>query len=316
MGQLVAAPALNSTKGAISVQVLPPLLPKCSANADCVSLLGQHSACRDYWCECVDGAKYESGFSKRCLRVVSAIGDSCKEAGDCRRIANTYCKAGRCHCNKDFVFSDSGAACLKVATAENPSCSEDRQCVRLLNSATGPDGPAVCVDGKCMCRYDHVFENGTCVHKQARGKSCAADAECADLDGGACVQGVCGCKTNFVPAVAANKCLPVQRSLAAACEEDIQCSEGLGDLGRCSAGKCACPDGAVLGADNKCACADDEELNKAANRCEKAAPGKQLQQQQPAKEGQLRDNKGGAGSLQSSATVVIALLACAAYSLA
>lgn len=62
-------------------------------------------------------------------------------------------------------------------------------------------------------------------------------------------------------------------ALDEACDEDIQCSEGLGDLGRCSAGKCACADGAALGADKKCACAADEEFNKVSTRCERSAPG-------------------------------------------
>lgn len=55
-----------------------------------------------------------------------------------------------------------------MATPEDNSCTEDRQCVVLLNSPTGPAGPAVCVEGKCMCRYDHVLENGTCVPKKGK----------------------------------------------------------------------------------------------------------------------------------------------------
>ncbi|KAJ1521542.1 hypothetical protein ONE63_003201 [Megalurothrips usitatus] len=255
------------------LEVLPPLLPNCSADQDCVKSLGRHSACRDFWCACTDEAQYDAGFSKTCLLTRRAVGESCKENGDCRGVANSYCKAGSCHCDAGFVFSDDASKCLPVSTSASPACEEHRQCVILLQSPAGPTGPAVCVGGRCRCRYDHEHVNGTCVLKKERGKGCSADAECVDLEGGACVQGVCACREGFAPDVAANKCLPVLRSPGAACTEDIQCSEGLGDLGHCSAGACACVDGAALNADNKCACAAGEEPR--GGRCERTAPGKQ-----------------------------------------
>ncbi len=49
------------------VSARPPLLDPCSEDAVCVAKYGQHAACREYWCACVDGADFDSGFSKRCL---------------------------------------------------------------------------------------------------------------------------------------------------------------------------------------------------------------------------------------------------------
>lgn len=79
----------------------------------------------------------------------------------------------------------------------------------------------------------------------------------------------------------------VLHSLSAACEEDIQCSEGLGDLGRCTGGQCACSDGAQVSEDTKkCSCVPGEEFNKFSSRCEKTLPSKQqaVQEMKP-KEG-------------------------------
>lgn len=56
----------------------------------------------------------------------------------------------------------------------------------------------------------------------ARGKACAADAECADLDGGACIQGVCSCKDDYVPAVASNKCLSGESLLTGVGREGVR----------------------------------------------------------------------------------------------
>ena len=53
-----------------------------------------------------------------------------------------------------------------VASQQDSSCSEARQCVLLLNSAAGPTGPAVCLEGKCRCRYDYEHANGTCILKK------------------------------------------------------------------------------------------------------------------------------------------------------
>ena len=49
------------------VAVLKPLLPKCSTDDECVVQFGKHSGCRDYWCECIDGAEYQAAYSKKCL---------------------------------------------------------------------------------------------------------------------------------------------------------------------------------------------------------------------------------------------------------
>ncbi|XP_052123608.1 tenascin [Frankliniella occidentalis] len=285
-----------------------PLLAPCSVDADCVSKHGRHSACSNYWCECADGAEYDAAFSKSCLLSRTVVGESCKENGDCR-VPNTYCKANSCHCSAGFVFSDDAKRCLPVATEADPSCEEARQCVILLRSAAGPSGAAVCLEGKCRCRYDHEFNNGTCVLKKARGMACSNDVECEDLVDGACIQGVCGCATGTVPAVAANKCLPVLRSLGAPCVEQIQCSEGLGDLGLCRGGACACEDGARLGADNRCECEAGRAEDK--TRCERppmhASVAKVAQRQE--------GGKGGAATPFSSVLTIIAVVSASLWTL-
>ncbi|KAK6639182.1 hypothetical protein RUM43_007452 [Polyplax serrata] len=76
----------------------------------------------------------------------------------------------------------------------------------------------------CTCKIGYQYDAGSdvCFPREVNLK-CNEDYDCSALQNTKCVNGICKCKNDYVPANDKTACLPSMR-LTTLCEEDLQCS--------------------------------------------------------------------------------------------
>ncbi|KAL1122997.1 hypothetical protein AAG570_003321 [Ranatra chinensis] len=71
------------------------------------------------------------------------------------------------------------------------------------------------------------------------GTVCVEDSDCKHVELSVCLQGVCACGRDRLPAASGLNCVPLAKSEMDECEEDSQCSYNL-DKAYCKDSKCVC----------------------------------------------------------------------------
>ncbi|XP_059473770.1 tenascin-like [Neocloeon triangulifer] len=236
----LAALALALAALAVSAQIVLPggdTKVQCSNDSVCVDQFGPMALCDVEFCNCSQGAEFNSEEGKCVAPITSFKSDqSCQTDRDCR-MEDSRCRFGKCQCETDFIQSHDQTKCLPLAKEVGWGCEEDPQCTTKLSKTTE------CRDFTCVCRPGTAINNlGACVESKGLDSYCASNNVCT-TEHSECIQGVCACKEGFVAAADSKRCLEQAQGFKSPCEESIQCTGPFGPHSVCQRGECTCKTG-------------------------------------------------------------------------
>ncbi|CAL8075515.1 unnamed protein product [Orchesella dallaii] len=229
----------------------------CEVQSQCLVNLG-HSQCLNGSCICLGNAT-ASTDNKQCL-LKSYLNLPCQDENQCGWMSEgASCvpvdvndPSGRnvCRCDSDYR-NPAGVndACYLLAPFLGRSCAEHPiQCDNLDNSiclleekVCGCDNTTRVPGGNsrsCLLRVENLnltcSESAQCIPPNSQ---CVRDAEQNEM--------LCKCRTNDYIESLLNpgNCLQIVKENRFPCEEEIQCTSGLGPLSSCLAGLCVCRPG-------------------------------------------------------------------------
>lgn len=210
-------------------RTLPPqTLAKCQYDDDCMN----NAYCwNQEACLCKNGyIVNKNGTSVECLKVASAIGDSCVADVQCRVTFATHseCKRNICQCSDGSHYVE-GRCYESVGLGQ--ACQTHRNCY-IKDS--------YCVTGFCACnlKYHPNPRNDGCIPSAELGEECMDDHECI-TDNSQCM-GTCTCKVDHITSGDGKRCLKAANSVGEPCEQDSQCRLFLKHTVCGANGTCSC----------------------------------------------------------------------------